>query len=166
MLRDTIEFIENHPDCFERTLQDGHVTGSAWIINPGRTHVLLIHHVKLNKWLQTATGHCDGDADVLNVAMKEVLEETGLSVRPVRTAIFDIDNHPIPPRGNIPGHIHYDIRFLVTAEKDAEEMPGNHEVNSIRWIKLEEVYQYNNEDSIMRMVGKRSLLPRPDQAVT
>jgi 8-oxo-dGTP pyrophosphatase MutT (NUDIX family) len=153
MLADMIGFIEAHEDCFERSLAEGHVTASAWIVNPGRTHVLLIHHVKLDKWLQPG-GHCDGDADVLGVAGKEAFEETGLTVKPIGIGIFDVDNHFIPSRRDIPGHIHYDVRFQVEAEKEAEELPGNNEVNSIRWIKLEDVHRYNNEDSITRMVKK------------
>ncbi len=154
-------FIEKHPDCFDRSLLEGHVTGSAWIVNPCGTHVLLIHHVKLNKWLQPG-GHCDGDPDVLAVAIRETLEETGLTAQPVRTAIFDVDNHLIPQRRDIPEHIHYDIRFLVMAEKGVEELPGNNEVNSICWIKLEDVHRYNSEDSIMRMVRK-TLDATPDR---
>jgi 8-oxo-dGTP pyrophosphatase MutT (NUDIX family) len=153
MLDAMIGFIKSHEDCFERSQVEGHITASAWIVNPARTHVLLIHHVKLDKWLQPG-GHCDGDTDVLGVAMKEVFEETGLSVEPSGTAIFDVDNHLVPQRLDIPGHIHYDVRFLVTAEKEKEELPGNSEVNSIRWIKLEDVHRYNNEDSIIRMVKK------------
>ena len=153
MLTEMVDFIKQHADCFERSLLEGHVTASAWIINPEGTHVLLIHHVKLDRWLQPG-GHCDGDPDPLAVAMKEVFEETGLTVKPVRKTVFDVDNHPIPQRRDIPAHIHYDIRFLVTAEKQAEELPGNHEVKSIRWIKLEDVPRYNCEESIMRMVRK------------
>lgn len=153
MLGTMIAFITEHAGCFHRSLQEGHVTGSAWIVNPDRTHVLLIHHVKLDKWLQPG-GHCDGDEDVLRVAVKEVLEETGLTVKPVHTAIFDVDNHLIPQKRDVPAHVHYDIRFLVTVEKGAESLPGNSEVNSIQWIKLEDVIRYNSEDSIMRMVKK------------
>ncbi len=153
MLEAMTAFIGDHVNCFDRGMLQGHVTGSAWIVNQDRTHVLLIHHVKLDKWLQPG-GHCDGDEDVLRVAIKEVLEETGLTVKPVHTAIFDVDNHLIPQRREVPAHIHYDIRFLVTAEKEADSMPGNSEVNSIQWIKLEDVHRYNNEESIMRMVRK------------
>ncbi len=39
--------------------------------------VLLLHHAKLDKWLQPG-GHCDGDPDVLRVALKEAEEESGL----------------------------------------------------------------------------------------
>ena len=70
-----IEFVKQNPDCFERSLLIGHVTGSAWIVDKSRQFTLLTHHRKLDKWFQTG-GHCDGDSDVLNVALKEAQEET------------------------------------------------------------------------------------------
>ncbi len=159
MLHETIAFVEKHADCFERSLQDGHITGSAWILNPERTHVLLIHHVKLDKWLQPG-GHCDGDPDTLQVSMKEALEETFLVTRPLSDAIFDVDNHTIPQRREIPAHIHYDIRFLLEADKAGEEMEGNEEVHTMRWIPLDKVHEYNPGDSILRMVQKTVILPQ------
>lgn len=153
MLRETVTYIEGHSDCFERSSVKGHVTGSAWIINPEGTHTLLVHHVKLDRWLQPG-GHCDGDPDVLRVALKEVHEETGLSVEDIRPSIFDVDRHLIPQRLDLPAHFHYDIRFLVWAPKDREELPANHEVKTARWIRLEDVYRYNDDPSILRMVKK------------
>ena len=35
---------------------NGQVTGSAWIVDPGHTQTLLVHHAKLNKWVQPG-GH-------------------------------------------------------------------------------------------------------------
>ena len=58
------QFVVNHANCFERSLRIGHITGSAWIVDRGRTHALLTHHRKLNKWLQLG-GHADGDPDIL-----------------------------------------------------------------------------------------------------
>jgi len=46
------EFVETQPRCFERDCWVGHVTGSAWLLNPQRTHLLLTHHRKLNMWVQ------------------------------------------------------------------------------------------------------------------
>ena len=57
-----IQFVTSHSACFERSLQVGHVTGSAWVVNQAGTHVLLTHHRKLNKWLQLG-GHADGDPE-------------------------------------------------------------------------------------------------------
>jgi 8-oxo-dGTP pyrophosphatase MutT (NUDIX family) len=153
MLQNTIHFIEQHPDCFERSLLTGHVTGSAWIVNKQGTHVLMMHHKKLDKWFQPG-GHCDGDPDVMAVAAKEAFEETGIEVRLLTPAVFDVDHHVIPARKDIPEHIHYDIRFLFEADKTADELPANAEATAVRWIPLEEVEQYNNTPSIMRLVKK------------
>jgi hypothetical protein len=56
-----------HPDCFERTCRPGHITGSAWVLSPDRQKVLLVHHAKLDRWLQPG-GHSDGEIDIPEVA--------------------------------------------------------------------------------------------------
>ncbi len=126
MTQATIAFVAQHPDCFDRSLLIGHITGSAWIVSPDRQQTLLIHHRKLDRWLQPG-GHADGDPDVAAVALREAQEETGLTslrlVNPVgathpeqEVAIFDVDIHPIPARADVPEHLHYDIRFLLDSE--------------------------------------------------
>ncbi len=151
----TLAFVEQHPDCFERSLLIGHVTGSAWILSPDRQQVLLIHHRKLDRWLQPG-GHADGDPDVAAVALREAQEETGLtSVRLVdEGTIFDVDIHPIPARGEVPGHLHYDIRFLL--EADPEEAFGfSEEIKNIQWLPVKSVNTYTDSESIQRMVRKK-----------
>src|SRR3569832_2721477 len=71
-------FVAQEPRCFARTLQVGHVTGSAWLVDHAHTHVLLTHHRKLDRWLQLS-GHADGEADVQSVALREAREESGLA---------------------------------------------------------------------------------------
>ncbi|MDT8408427.1 MAG: nucleoside triphosphate hydrolase, partial [Wenzhouxiangellaceae bacterium] len=51
--------LEGHPQCFERDCWAGHITGSAWLVDPSGSEVLLTHHRKLNRWLQLG-GHSDG----------------------------------------------------------------------------------------------------------
>ena len=63
-------FVRDHAHCFDRSLENGHVTGSCWLVDRAGDRVLLTHHKKLNKWLQLG-GHADGDPDVLRVALKE-----------------------------------------------------------------------------------------------
>ena len=154
MTQATIAFVEQHPDCFERSLLSGHITGSAWILSPDHQHTLLIHHRKLDRWLQPG-GHADGDPDVAAVALREAQEETGLlSVRLVSPAIFDVDIHPIPERNGVLEHLHYDIRFLLEADPN-EPFGISEEIKNIRWFSLKSVVDNVNSESIFRMVRKK-----------
>jgi 8-oxo-dGTP pyrophosphatase MutT (NUDIX family) len=146
-------FVETHADCFERSLRIGHITGSAWIVDRERGHALLTHHRKLNKWLQLG-GHADGDNDVLRVALREAQEESGLaSIRPISPAIYDIDIHVIPARGSEPEHLHYDVRFLLEADR-ASPLLASSESRSLAWTPLSAIAGLNPEESMARMVRK------------
>mgnify|MGYP000296601321 CR=1 FL=1 len=93
-------FVMTNPECFFREHWPIHVTGSAWVVNPSRSHVLLLHHRKHDQWFQPG-GHADGDADILRVALRETAEETGLDashIRLVDSRVFDVDVHT---KGNI-----------------------------------------------------------------
>ncbi len=146
-------FVQNNDQCFDRELLMGHVTGSAWILDDSGQFVLLMHHRKLDKWFQPG-GHCDGDNDVLRVALKEAQEETGLNAIDILSnEIFDIDIHPIPERKGIPAHLHYDVRFLFSADKTLPLLV-NEESNGLQWVELASVESLNDSESMMRMVRK------------
>lgn len=112
-----LEFVSSTPDCFCRICQQGHITGSAWLLNPAGDKALLTLHRNLKRWMQLG-GHADGDSDVLRVALREAEEESGIQgIRPLSADIMDVDIHPIPdrPTKGEPAHFHYDIRFLMQA---------------------------------------------------
>ena len=154
----TIDFVRQHPDCFERSQLRGHITGSAWVVSPDRRFILLIHHRKLDRWLQPG-GHADGDPDVAAVALREAREETGLTslkffgVPGVLPPIFDVDVHPIPARGDVHEHLHYDIRFLIEADLN-EAFGSSDEIKNIRWQSVKTVESMFNSESILRMIRK------------
>lgn len=158
MWLDTIAFVTQQPNCFERSLAMGHITGSAWITSPDRTQVVLIHHRKLDRWFQPG-GHADGNPDVAAVAMQEAHEETGLKqlqfvhLPGEIPTVFDIDVHRIPERVNEPAHWHYDIRFLIEANSQ-EPFVLSGETKSIQWVKLENIIRFTDEESIRRMAQK------------
>ena len=156
MVTRTRRFVQQQPNCFERTLvKPGHVTGSAWVINPRRTHVLLLHHRKLDRWLQPG-GHADGDADIIQVVLKETAEESGVDVTQIKLlneAIFDVDIHTVYATVHDPRHDHFDIRFLLEID-DRLPLPGNDESHQIAWIPIEQVSRFNNARSLYRMVQK------------
>ena len=148
-----IRFVERHPDCFERALPVGHVTGSAWVVNGEGTHVLLTHHRKLDKWLQLG-GHADGEPDVMKVALREVAEESGLTgVAPVFPEIFDVDIHPIPARRHEPAHEHYDIRYAFRTT-GSEAYVVSDESHDLEWVPIAALHRVTTEESMLRMARK------------
>ncbi len=156
-LQSALLFIEKNPTCFERSHVAGHVTGSAWILNPARTKALLVHHKKLDMWIQ-AGGHADGDADILHVARKEVNEETGIPLEYLKTlndgAIFDVDCHIFPAKKEEQAHIYYDIRFLFEADESLKIFV-NKESHDVRWFTFDEILRLTPEgNSVRRMVQK------------
>lgn len=140
--------------CYYRDHLPGHMTGSAWILNHDRTKVALLHHAKLNKWLQPG-GHADGDENILQVALREAQEETGLlNLTLLTTGIFDIDVHLIPARADFSVHDHYDIRFAFVADPNAS-LQVSDESHAVEWINLHDAAAFSgNNTSIQRMVQK------------
>ena len=152
------DFVRSTPDCFQRTHLAGHVTGSALVVNQARTRVLLMHHAKLDKWLQMG-GHSDGDPDTPEVALREAQEETGLSrLRRLSREPFDLDIHEIPARGAEPAHFHYDVRYLVVGDPE-EPLQINSESRGLRWFTLEEAQKVTQELSMLRQFEKALAAP-------
>jgi len=140
--------------CYFRDHLPGHITGSAWIVNEEKTHVLLVHHAKLEKWLQPG-GHADGDENIIRVASKEATEETGLDSLSLLTPdIFDIDIHRIPARKDFAEHLHYDIRFAFVSSLRTKLMISD-ESHDVKWVTLDQVPELTKQNpSILRMMRK------------
>ncbi|MFO7825086.1 MAG: NUDIX hydrolase [Cyclobacterium sp.] len=155
MVPDFLALLDD-PMAFSRERKEGHFTASAWIVNKRRTHTLLTLHRKLHKWLQLG-GHADGNENLLEVAMNEAREESGLtSLRLVDRFIFDLDRHIIPANAKDPQHFHYDVRFLIEAEMD-EPLVISPESKDLAWVGFDmtaELVGY--EGSILRMLEKTS----------
>lgn len=154
MVAETVRFVEAEPECLLRTCAPGHLTGSAWIVDAARERTLLTHHLKLEKWLQLG-GHADGDGDLLAVALREGLEESGLTrLRAVTTEIFDVDRHWIPARKTEPAHWHYDLRFMIEGDPSEPLVRAANESKELAWVELARVTALNPEESMARMVRK------------
>ncbi|MEP7184195.1 MAG: NUDIX hydrolase [Rhodanobacter sp.] len=146
-------FLEAHSDAFARSNRVGHFTGSSWLVSEDGERVLLMHHRKLDRWLQPG-GHADGEADLAGVALREAQEETGVAGLRVDNVVFDLDRHLIPARGDEPEHWHYDVRYVVRAGTD-ERFVVNAESHALAWQPVIEVASDESLDaSLQRMARK------------
>lgn len=146
--------LDDAHDPFVRQREAGHFTGSAWLVDRRGERVLLTHHRKLERWLQLG-GHADGDRDLAGVALKEAEEESGLTGLRVEPAIFDLDRHWIPARADVPGHWHYDARYVVHAG-DNEDFVVSGESHALAWREIAPIAHGADDadESMRRMAAK------------
>lgn len=163
-LEPIIHFLQRTADgkLYDRSNFDGHITSSSFVLDEKRTSLLFIHHKKLNRWLQPG-GHVDSsDENLLQAAIRETTEETGLSAEsfePVMLAdtgsIFDIDSHFIPenPRKDEPSHTHHDCRFLFACNKPVSFNLNAEEAIGVKWMALTELV----DDPVFKNVAVKIL---------
>jgi 8-oxo-dGTP pyrophosphatase MutT (NUDIX family) len=151
--------LDDGENPFLRSRLAGHFTGSAWLVSADGARVLLTHHRKLNRWLQLG-GHADGERDLAKVALTEAEEESGLTglVLEDGAALFDIDKHWIPERLDVPGHWHYDARYVVRAV-GSEAFAISEESLALAWREVTDVANAaietpDGDDSLPRMARR------------
>jgi 8-oxo-dGTP pyrophosphatase MutT (NUDIX family) len=151
--RDMIVLLDSTPQCFERTAFPAHFTGSALVVSADGSRALLHHHRKLDRWLQFG-GHCDGDENVLRVAQREALEESGIGGLILAAARpFDLDIHEIPARTTEPAHFHYDVRWVLIAPENAAFTPSD-ESHELRWFTAPEMLALKLDIGLQRLAAK------------
>lgn len=145
-------FCTSETKAFDRDPLTGHVTGSAFVLSPDLSEVLLTHHAKLDRWLQLG-GHCDGVADAGFVAQKEAYEESGLSrITRIGTNVFDVDIHRIPANAKEPEHLHYDARYLfLAADKSVKVSDESH---ALAWVAIDELESFTDAFSVLVLKEK------------
>lgn len=148
--------IDDVEDAFRRERLGGHFTASCWLVSADGQRLLLTHHCKLQRWLQLG-GHADGDRDLARVALKEAEEESGLTGLVLDDpAIFDLDKHWIPERKDVPGHWHYDVRFVIRA-LGGEDFVLSEESLELAWRPVAEVASDPQSDESMQRMARRWL---------
>jgi 8-oxo-dGTP pyrophosphatase MutT (NUDIX family) len=163
-----LSFVCEHDNCFERSCIPGHLTASAWILDPFLYNVLLVEHRKLKKWIQPG-GHADGQFELAQAAAREALEEVGArDLTPLnleccgifdlgKHCIFDLDIHYIPADQETSAHVHYDVRFAFSIDPYLSAVP-NSEITDWRWLPLSKRSTLTDEPSLARMAAKSRLL--------
>ena len=151
-----LDFLEKHPDAYERSNELAHFTASAWIVNPARDKILMAYHKIFDEWAWCG-GHADGERDLLAVALREAKEETGLTdVRPVSDEIYSlevltVDGHE--KRGEyVSSHLHLNVTYLLEADEGQTLRVCEEENAGVRWFTLDGALRASSEPWFVRRI--------------
>lgn len=137
------------PDIFTRENHNAHMTASSWIVNRDRTKVLMVYHNIYDSWSWTG-GHADGETDLLSVALREAMEETGMTrVTPVLEDIYSVeiltvDGHE--KRGRyVSSHLHLNVTYLLEADEKEPLRSKPDENKAAAWFTPDEAIRASSE---------------------
>ena len=144
-----LQLLQIQPDIFERTCLAAHMTASAWVVNKDWTRVLLAYHNLYQSWAWLG-GHADGEKDLLQVALREVQEESSIqSVVPMTEEIYSIEILPVcghEKRGiYVPTHLHLNVTYLLQADDREQTRIKADENSAVGWFPIEEAVMKSAE---------------------
>jgi len=153
-----IDFINKNEDVLTRENEVAHLTSSGFIVNKKRDKVLMIHHNIYNSWGWTG-GHADGDSDLLEVAIKEAKEETGITnVRPIIDDICCIDiltvKGHIKKGKYIAPHLHLSVAYVLEADETEEVKVKEDENSGVKWVDIDRVLELTDEEHMKDVYSK------------
>jgi 8-oxo-dGTP pyrophosphatase MutT (NUDIX family) len=127
-------FLAARPDGCERACEPGHLTASALLLDHDTSHVLLTLHPRVGRWIQLG-GHCEPEDDsLLDAALREATEESGIEGLRIEPEPLNLDVHPITCSLGLPTR-HFDVRFMVRAPAGAVPRISA-ESDDLRWWPL------------------------------
>lgn len=136
-----LNLLQTQDNLLTRDNQTAHFSASSWLVNRAHTKLLMVYHNLYHSWSWTG-GHADGDADLLAVARREAMEETGVkNITTVSDKIFSIeiltvDGHV--KRGSyVPSHLHLNVTYLLEADEQETLCIKSDENSGVKWFSLD-----------------------------
>ena len=139
-----------------RDQSEAHFTASAIVVSADGLRTCVVHHRQLDRWLQPGGHFEEADAgDVRRAALREVFEETGCAAELIEAAPMplDVDIHEIPAHGQIPAHLHLDLRILVRAMDSAIRHDPDESLG-VKWVGWAEAIELAEDASLRRALVK------------
>lgn len=151
-----LKCLREEPDIFARENELAHMTASGWVVNKGRDRVLMAYHKIYDSWSWLG-GHADGETNLLQVALREVREESGVrKVHPVSEDIFSlevltVDGH-VKKGSYVSSHLHLNVTYLLEAGEEEALRVKEDENSGVAWFGLEEAVRASSEPWFQKWV--------------
>ncbi|MET9243509.1 NUDIX domain-containing protein [Nonomuraea sp. NPDC003709] len=140
-----LEFLEHlraHDDAMLRECVPGHLTATTAVLSHDGTQVLLTLHPKAKKWLPMG-GHCEiSDMSLVDVALREAWEESGISGLELLPGPLAVDRHEVwchPPYS-----WHLDVEYAAVAPPGAEAVISDESLD-LRWFPVDAIPELSDE---------------------
>ena len=134
---DFLDHLSAHDDGVRRSCVPAHLTASALVMSEGRDEVLLVLHTKAGLWLQPG-GHCEPeDPTLLDAALREATEETGIGGLALSAAPVRLDRHAAPCRPGVVDH-HLDVQYVAVAPPQAIPR-SSAETLDVAWFRCDDL---------------------------
>lgn len=152
-------YLEKIPDIFFRENGAMHMTASAWVVNPDRSKVLMVYHNIYDSWSWLG-GHADGNQNLLEVALREVQEESGVKeVRPLSEEIFSVEILTVDghwKRGKyVSSHLHLNVTYLLEADDRQDLTVKPDENKGVKWFPCGDALAASSEPWFREHVYKK-----------
>jgi len=154
-----LDYIESfYENILTRENKVAHMTSSGLILNKSLDKILMIHHNIYNTWTWTG-GHADGNNNMLEVALKEGKEETGVSnILPLTNKLASIDIIPVYghiKRGKyVSSHLHLNTSYILIADEKEKLIINEEETSNVGWVEVNEIDKYSNEPYLIQIYNK------------
>lgn len=126
-----LDLLASSRDVVNAEHPGSHLTASAMIVHPDLERVLLVLHGRMNRWVQVG-GHCEPeDTSLLEAAMREAREESGLQDFLAHPVPIDLDVHEVNCRFG--ASYHFDVRYALLARPGQVEQVSD-ESQALGWF--------------------------------
>lgn len=153
-----LKYLKSFDNCLSRENEYGHMTSSAFVLNKERTKIVMIHHNLYNSWGWMG-GHADEDSALLNVAIKEAKEESGLkNVKAISEDILTLDTLAVlghTKKGKyVPAHVHLSVAFLLEADEKESLHIKEDENSGVKWVPINQMIGLSTEPFMQYVYDK------------
>lgn len=154
-----LDLIARYPqNILLRDNEIAHITSSGIVVNESFTRVLFVHHNIYKTWAWTG-GHADGGSDLLGVALREVMEETGeTEIRPLSDEIISLDILPVHGHYKngkyVSAHLHLNATYALVGDDSLPLRAKEDENSGAAWFRIDEIEKYSDESHMIPVYQK------------